>query len=69
MEVILISVYSAIFIFVTVFFLIRAFFTVYKRNELSRKKFIAFSTSAIVIGIIVASVLPFVYQEIFNLLF
>ena len=69
MEVTLISVYSAIFIFVTVFFLIRAFLTIHKRNEMSRRKFIAFSTSAIIVGVIVASILPFVYQEIFNLLF
>ena len=66
MEVILISVYSAIFIFVSVFFLIKAFNTVYKRNEMSRKKFIAFSVSAIAIGVIVASILPFVYKEIFG---
>ena len=69
MEVILISVFSAIIILMTVFFLVQAFITVYKRNEMSRRKCIAFSASAIIIGVIVASVLPFVYQEIFNYIF
>ena len=38
----------------------------YKRNEISLRKFIVFSTSSIVIGVIVASVLPFGYQKIFE---
>ncbi|WP_042457221.1 hypothetical protein [Neobacillus dielmonensis] len=65
MEVILTSVFSAIIIFITIFFMIKVFLIGYKRNEISFRKFIIFSTSSIVIGVIVASVLPFGYQKIF----
>ncbi|WP_153125456.1 hypothetical protein [Peribacillus tepidiphilus] len=66
MEVILTSVFSAIIIFITVFFMMKAFIIAYKRNEISLRKFIVFSTSSIVIGTLVASVLPFGYQRIFD---
>jgi hypothetical protein len=69
MEVILTSVFSAIIIFMTVFYLMKAFNIAYKRNEISLRKFIVFSTSSIVIGVIVASVLPFVYQKIWDSLY
>ncbi|WP_078378703.1 hypothetical protein [Sutcliffiella halmapala] len=66
MEVILVSIFSAIIIFITVFFMMKAFIIAYKRNELSLRKFIVLSNSSIVIGILVASVLPFGYQGIFD---
>ena len=69
MEVILTSVFSAIIIFITVFFMMKAFIIAYKRNEISLRKFIFLSTSSIVIGVIVASVLPFGYQKIFSYLY
>ena len=69
MEVILTSVFSAIIIFITVFFMIKAFIIAYKRNEISLRKFIVFSTSSIVIGVIVAFVLPFGYLKIFDFIY
>jgi len=64
MVVILGSVFSAMIIFMTVFYLIQAFTIAYKRNELSLRKLIVFSTSSIVIGLFFASVIPIGYQKI-----
>jgi FtsH-binding integral membrane protein len=69
MEVILASIFSAIIIFIAVFYMIKAFIIAYKRNEISLRKFIVFSTSSIVIGILVASVLPFGYQKIIDYIY
>lgn len=66
MEVILTSVFSAIILFITVFSMIKVFMIAYKRNEISLRKFIVFSTTSIVIGSIIAIVLPFGYQKIFD---
>ncbi|MFD6441052.1 hypothetical protein ACFWDG_14810 [Peribacillus sp. NPDC060186] len=69
MEVILTSVFSAIIIFITVYSMIKVFIIAYKRNEISLRKFIIFATSSIVIGLIVASVLPFGYQKIMDYIY
>jgi hypothetical protein len=69
MEVILTSVFSAIIIFITVFSMMKVFSIAYKRNEISLRKYIVFSTSSIVIGVTVASVLPFGYQKIFEYIY
>jgi uncharacterized membrane protein len=66
MEVILTSVFSAIIILITVFSMIRVFNIAYKRNELSRRKFVVYSTFSIIIGVIVASIFPFGYERIMN---
>jgi FtsH-binding integral membrane protein len=66
MEVILTSVFSAIIILITVFFMMKVFIIAYKRKEISLRKFIILSVSSIVIGVIVASVLPFGYQKIYQ---
>ncbi|RTR35339.1 hypothetical protein EKG37_05530 [Robertmurraya yapensis] len=69
MEVLLTSLFSAIIIFITIFSLMKAFIIAYKRNEISLRRFIVFSTFSMVIGIIVASLLPFGYQKIFDYLY
>lgn len=69
MEAILTSVFSAIIIFITVFFIMKVLIIAYKRNEISLRKFIGLSTSSITIGVIVACVLPFGYQKIFDYIF
>lgn len=66
MEVILISIFSAIIVFITIFSLIKVFIIAYRRNEISKRKFIILGTSSIIIGTLVASVLPFVYSRIFD---
>lgn len=66
MEVFLTSVFSAIILFIAVFSMIKVFMIAYKRNEISLRKFIVFSTTSIVIGSIIAIVLPFGYQKIFD---
>ena len=69
MEVLLTSVFSAIIIFITVFFMIKVFIIAYKRKEISLQKFIVFSTTSIVIGVTIASVLPAGYQKIFDYIY
>ncbi|PFP25973.1 hypothetical protein COJ96_19695 [Bacillus sp. AFS073361] len=66
MEVILASVFSAIIIFITVFFMMKVYIIAFKRNDISLRKCIIFSTSSIVIGLLVAGVLPFGYQKIMD---
>lgn len=66
MEVMAASVFSAIIIFITVFSMIRVFIIAFKRKEISLRKFIIFTISSIVTGLIIASVLPFVYKKIFH---
>ena len=69
MEVLLTGVFSAIIIFITVFFMIKVLIIAYKRNEISRRKLIVYSTSCIVIGFTVASVLPFGFQKLYRYLY
>jgi ABC-type uncharacterized transport system YnjBCD permease subunit len=69
MEVLLTGVFSAIIIFITVFFLIKILFIAYKRNEISRRKLIVYSISCIVIGVTVASLLPFGFQKLYGYLY
>ncbi|WP_208586140.1 hypothetical protein [Gracilibacillus suaedae] len=66
MEVILISIFSAFIIFMTVYFLIKAFDIAYQREEISLSKFRVLVTSSIVIGLLIASMLPFGYQKVFD---
>ncbi|MCO0598563.1 hypothetical protein ACFRH9_13105 [Peribacillus butanolivorans] len=69
MEVILASVFSAIIIVITVYSMLKVCLIAYKRNEISLQKFIIFTTSSIVIGLIVASVLPFGYQKVIDYIY
>lgn len=64
MEVILASIFSAIIIIITVYSMIKVFIIAYQRSEISLRKLIFFATSSVIIGIIIASVLPFGYQKI-----
>jgi heme/copper-type cytochrome/quinol oxidase subunit 2 len=66
MEVILISIFSAIIIFITVYFMIKVFIIAYKRNEITLRKLRVSVTTSIVIGLIIASSLPFGYQKLFD---
>ncbi|MED1408233.1 MULTISPECIES: hypothetical protein [Bacillus] len=66
MEVFLVAAFSAIIIMMTVFVIIKACFTGYKRNDISFRKFILLSGASIVIGCLVSFVLPFGYEKIFD---
>lgn len=66
MEVFLVAAFSAIIIMMTVFVIIKACFTGYKRNDISFRKFILLSSASIMIGCIVSLVLPFGYEKIFE---
>lgn len=66
MEVILISIFSAIIIFMTIYVLIKAFHIAYQRKEISLRKFRVLVASSTLIGLLVASILPFGYQKIFD---
>jgi len=65
--VILISLFSAIIIFITVFSMIKVLSIAYKREEISILKYRVLATSFIIIGILVASVLPVAYKRIFDI--
>jgi len=69
MEVILISVFSAIIVFMTVFFMNKVFTIAYKRNEISRRKRIVFSLSSVVIGSLIAFGLAVFYQHFFEYIY
>ena len=69
MEIILLSVFSALIILITIYFLIKLFIAAYMRKEISFRKFLLFSTSSILIGLIVVSVLPFGYQKIIDYIY
>ena len=66
MEVILASIYSAIIIFMTIFFILKACLIAYTRNELSFRKLIVVSSSSISIGIVMIVVLPFMYERLYD---
>ena len=66
MEVFLVAAFSAIIIMMTVFVIIKACFTGYKRNDISFRKFILLSSMLVVIGCLVSFVLPFGYEKIFD---
>ena len=66
MEVFLIAAFSTIIIMMTVFVIIKACFTGYKRNDISFRKFILLSSTSAVIGCLVSFVLPFGYEKIFD---
>lgn len=68
MPVILTSLFSAMIIFITVLFMIKVLSIAYKREEISVLKFRVLAASYIVIGVLVASVLPFGYQRIFDII-
>jgi hypothetical protein len=66
MEVILISIHSAIIIFITVFSLVKVLKIAYERKEITRMKLRLYVTTAIVVGVFIASALPIGYQKVFD---
>lgn len=66
METILATVFSAIIIFMTVFFIIKASNIAYKKREMAIGKLIFISAASIAVGIAIVSVLPFAYKAIFD---
>lgn len=68
MPVIMTSVFSAIIIFITIFSMIKVLSIAYKRKEISLSKYRLYGTSFIVAGIIIASILPFGYQKIYEII-
>ncbi|MCI1592119.1 hypothetical protein [Heyndrickxia oleronia] len=69
MEVFLASLFSVIIIFITVFFMLKVFIVAFKRNDISLRKFIMLSFSSILIGLLVALVLPFGYEKIIDFIY
>lgn len=68
-EVLLASFYSIIIIFITVTALIKVFNVAIRRKEISERKYKVLVTSSIMIGLLIASVLPLGYQKIFEFMF
>jgi hypothetical protein len=69
MELILISIFSAIIIFITVFSMVKVLFIAFKRKEISLGQLIIFSSSTIVIGVLIATLLPFGFQKIVDYIY
>jgi hypothetical protein len=69
MEVILASIFSTIILLITVVSLNKVFLTAYKRREISFRKFVVFSASSIVMGLLVAFTLPFGFQKIMDYIY
>ncbi|WP_096202268.1 hypothetical protein [Bacillus sp. FJAT-45350] len=68
MPVIITSIFSAIIIFITVFSMIKVLSIAYKRKEISVLKFRIIAVSLIVVGMFIASILPFGYQKIYEII-
>lgn len=68
MEVIAASIFSALIILITVFAMVKVLLIAYKRKEISQRKLIIYTATAITVGLTISFVLPFGYQKIFNLL-
>lgn len=68
MEVILMSIFSAIIIFLTVYSITKALMISYKRSDITLRKFRVLLTTTIAIGLLVASALPFGYLKIVDTL-
>ncbi|MER2120468.1 MAG: hypothetical protein ABS935_09390 [Solibacillus sp.] len=68
MPVFMTSVFSAIIIFITIFTMIKVLSIANKRKEISMAKYCLYAASFIVAGIIIASMLPFGYQKIYEVI-
>lgn len=68
MPVILTSIFSALIIFITVFSMIKVLSIASRRKEISILRYRVLATSFIVVGMLIASVLPFAYQKIFEII-
>ena len=66
MEVFLISFFSAVIIFITVHWIIKALNIALEREEISKRKYRLIMAISIFIGTFVAVVLPFGYQRLFD---
>lgn len=68
MPVILTSIFSAIIIFLTVFSMIKVLSIACKRKEIFMSKYRVYASSFIVAGILVAAILPFGFQKIYEMI-
>lgn len=66
MEVFLTSIFSAIIIMITVISMNRVFYIALQRREVSRRKYLVLASSSVVVGFLIASILPFAYEHIFQ---
>ncbi|MEI2464935.1 hypothetical protein NQZ71_11030 [Niallia taxi] len=69
MELILASIFSALIIVMTVFFLLKVFLIAYKRKEISKRKCFLYAAVTIVISFFLVAALPFVFQSILELVY
>ncbi|WP_077622373.1 hypothetical protein [Sediminibacillus massiliensis] len=66
MEVFLISFFSAIIIFITVFSIIKVLNIALTRKEISKRNYRLMMTGTIFIGVSASAILPFGYQMLFE---
>lgn len=66
MELIIISIFSALIVFITVYSIIKVLNIAYKRKEISVRKFRILVSSSIIISLLVVSILIFSYQKLFD---
>ena len=65
MPVFLISFFSVVILFMTVYSIIKALKIALKRDEISKRKYRLMVASSIFIGTFIAVVLPFGYERLF----
>jgi len=64
MEVIIVSIASAIIVFITVYYLIKVFTLAYKKEEMNFGKFMVWVMSSIVVGLFLIVTLHLCYQKL-----
>ncbi|MFS0862365.1 hypothetical protein [Fredinandcohnia sp. 179-A 10B2 NHS] len=68
MVLVVTSLFSALIIFICVFQMIRVYKITVERNQLTVRKGVLYSIITSVVGLIIASVLPFGYSKIIELI-
>ncbi|EZH64864.1 hypothetical protein DH09_20340 [Bacillaceae bacterium JMAK1] len=66
MQIFFAVLFSGLIIAITVTSIIKVLVIAYKRKEISKRKFFSMSTFSIIVGIVVLTVLPSLYDAIFT---
>lgn len=68
MEVTLLSIFSAIIILMTVYSMVRVFKIAKKRSDITNNQYKTYVTIAIASGLVMATILPFGYLKLVEML-
>jgi len=68
MEFLITSIFSILVIIITVYNLIKLFTLAYKKEQITHARLMMYSTATIVVGLIVASILPLFFIKLAEML-